>query len=139
MTRVRNFRTERGAAPTAPVALTIDSASPDPSVIPALRTLAPLLLHLARLSEVRFAAPESGAFQDVVAGLTLGLTLAEGAASDRGERIASALEAIEDEIARLSSKLQNPAYVEKAPASVVEKSRRRLRELEEKRAALGRS
>jgi valyl-tRNA synthetase len=139
VTRVRTFRTERGAPPTGPVALTIDPSSPDRTVLPALESLAPLLSHLARLSELRFAAPAPGAFQDVVSGLSLGLLLPEGAAAGSGERIEKVLAGVADEIAQLSAKLQNGDYLSKAPPAVVEKARRRLHELEEKRAALGRS
>jgi valyl-tRNA synthetase len=139
VTRVRNFRTERGASPTEPVALSIDPASPDLSAVPNLETLAPLLRHLGRLSELQFAAPPAGAFQDVVAGLKLGLVLPRGAAPDSGKRVEKALAEVAEEIAQLSSKLQNASYLEKAPPPVVEKTRQRLRELEEKRAALGQS
>ena len=41
------------------------------------------------------------------------------------------------EIAEIEAKLGKPSFVEKAPAAVVEKNRQRLRELQEKRAALG--
>jgi valyl-tRNA synthetase len=74
-----------------------------------------------------------------VAGLTLGVALPESAATGGPDRVEKALAAVSDEIAQLSAKLQNAAYLEKAPAAVVEKTRLRLRELEEKRAALGRS
>ena len=136
VTRVRNFRAERGAAPTEPVALSIDPASPGKAILPALETLAPLLTHLGRLSELAFAAAPAGRFQDVVSGLGLGLALPEGAAPDAGARIEKDLAATESEIAGLKAKLENPAYVDKAPPAVVEKTRLRLRELEEKRAAL---
>ena len=137
VTRVRNFRSERGASPTEPVALSIDPASPGKAVVPELRTLAPLLRHLGRLSELEFSAAPAGRFQDVVAGLSLGLALPPGASADAGERVARDLAATDEEIAALRSKLENGAYLEKAPPAVVEKTRRRLRELEEKRAALG--
>jgi valyl-tRNA synthetase len=136
LTRVRNFRSERGAKPTEPVALSIDPASPGKAVLPALQTLAPLLMHLGRLSELVFAAAPAGRFQDVVAGLGLGLGLEEGAAPEAGARIEKDLAAAETEIAGLRAKLENASYLEKAPPAVVEKTRLRLRELEEKRAAL---
>ncbi len=118
------------------MALSIDRDSPARALIPALETLAPLLVHLGRLSELAFAPAPSGRFQDVVAGLALGLGLSQAGQADAGERIDKALAAAEEEIAALSAKLGNAAYVEKAPAAVVEKTRQRLRELEEKRAAL---
>ncbi len=135
VTRVRNFRAERGAAPTAPVALSIDPASPAGAVIPALETLSPLLAHLGRLSELAFEAARPGRFQDVVSGLTVGMGLPEGS-SQRGARIGKGPDATDEEIALLAGKLHNAAFLEKAPPAVVEKTRRRLRELEEKRSAL---
>jgi valyl-tRNA synthetase len=136
VTRVRNFRSERGASPTAPVDLSIDPNSPGGALVPSLQTLTPLLRHLGRLSDLRFAAPAPAAFQDVVAGLGLGIGLPEGAAAESGLRVDRALKEIAAEIDQLSSKLQNPSFLGKAPAPVVEKARRRLFELEEKRAAL---
>jgi len=126
-------------SPTEPVALSLDPGSPAKAAVPALRTLAPLLSHLARLSDLSFDAPAAGRFQDVVAGVTLGLALPSGATGDGGARVAKDLADAEAEIAGLKAKLENGAYLEKAPAAVVEKTRRRLRELEEKRAALGAS
>lgn len=101
--------------------------------------LAPHLTHLARLSSLRFAAPEPGAFQDVVAGLALGLSLAQPAAGAHAARAQKTLADLDAEIAGLRGKVQNPAFAEKAPAAVVEKTRRRLVELEERRAALSAS
>ena len=139
VTRVRTFRTERGASPTAAVELTIDPKSPNRAAIPTLETLSPLLSHLARLGSLRFGPAGAGASQDVVAGLTLGLALPEAQSAGGAARVEKALADVSDEIAQLSAKLQNAAYLDKAPAAIVEKTRLRLRELEEKRAALGRS
>ncbi|HEY4231599.1 MAG TPA: valine--tRNA ligase [Thermoanaerobaculia bacterium] len=143
VTRVRKLRTERGASPTAPVALWIDPASPSRGAVPALEALAALLTHLGRLSELHFAAPEPDSIRDVVAGIRVGMKLpeaeaqAEGAAANAAGRDEKARLALDDEIAQLSAKIQNAAYLEKAPPAVVEKTRLRLRELEAKRAALG--
>ncbi len=139
VTRVRTFRTERGASPTEPVDLTIDPASPDRALVPVVEGLSGVLSHLARLSGVRFEKAGSGAFADVVAGLSLGLSLPRGAAADAGQRIEKSLAAADEEIAALRSKLENADFLGKAPAPVVEKVRARLFELEEKRAALVRS
>ncbi len=137
LTRVRNFRSERAASVTEPVALSVDRASPGKAVIPALEALSPLLVHLGRLSELVFGSATPGQFQDVVAGLSLGLGLAHGAPPEAGARIAKELAAVDAEIAEIEGKLGKPSFVEKAPAAVVEKNRQRLRELQEKRAALG--
>ncbi len=137
VTRVRTFRTERGAPPTSPVALAIDPRSPPRAVVGDLEILSPILRHLGRLSSLAFETPSSGVFRDVVAGIQLGLALPEGSVPDPEGRTAKALAEVDAEIAQLSAKLQNPDYLSKAPAPVVEKTRMRLRELETKRAALG--
>jgi valyl-tRNA synthetase len=139
VTRVRNFRAERGASPTEPVELSIHPKSPGAALLKDLEVLAPHLTHLARLSALRFAAPAAGAFQDVVAGLSLGLSLARPAGETDAARIVKTLADLDEEIASLGSKLRNPSFVEKAPAPIVEKTRRRLVELEERRAALSAS
>ncbi len=139
VTRVRTFRTERGASPTEPVSLTIDPASPDRALVPVVERLSGLLTHLARLSELRFERAGAGAFADVVGGLALGLTLPRGGSADAGKRVEKSVAAANEEIAALKSKLENAEFLGKAPASVVEKVRARLFELEEKRAALVRS
>jgi valyl-tRNA synthetase len=71
--------------------------------------------------------------------MRLGMRLPEGSAEAAQGRVARARVEVDDEIAQLSAKLQNAAYLAKAPAPVVEKTRLRLRELEAKRAALGQS
>ncbi len=139
VTRVRNFRTEREASPTEPVTLTIDLASPNRALAAALQELSPLLIHLARLDQLTFGPAPDGAFQDVVSGLALGLSLPRGAPAEGGARIEKTAAAAEAEIASLRAKLQNPEFLQKAPPPVVEKVRTRLFELEEKRAALARS
>jgi valyl-tRNA synthetase len=121
------------------VTLSIDPSSPDRPLVPVIGGLSSLLIHLARLGEFRLEKAGPGAFEDVVAGLALGLTLPKGAAADAGERIEKSVAAADDEIAGLKAKLGNPEFVGKAPAAVVEKVRARLFELEEKRAALVRS
>jgi len=135
VTRVRKLRAERGLSPTEPLPLTIEPSSPRRALVPVLEGLAPLLTHLARLSSLRVGPAPEGAFRDVVEGVAIAVALPEPAAGS-GARIEKALAEVSDEIAALSAKLQNPAYLEKAPAPVVEKARLRLRELEQKRAAL---
>jgi valyl-tRNA synthetase len=134
VTRVRNFRGERRVSPTEPIVLSVE-ASPEESE--EIRTLEPLLRHLARLSEFRFGPPADGAQRDVVSGVAVGLALPAGTAGTDREGVARRLSQVEDEIGELSAKLQNPAFLERAPGEIVEKTRRRLRELEERRAALG--
>ncbi|PYQ34586.1 MAG: valine--tRNA ligase [Acidobacteria bacterium] len=134
VTRVRNFRRERRVAPTEPVALSVEAS---PAETGEIRSLEPLLRHLARLSEIRFGPAGDGARRDVVSGVAVGLALPAGTAPTDREGVARRLSQVDQEIGELSAKLQNPAFLERAPAEIVEKTRRRLRELEERRAALG--
>ena len=136
VTRVRNFRGERGVSPTEPVELWIAPDSPEEDLVGSLRPLSPLLRHLGRVSELRFEAPDSAAFKDVVAGLSLGLLVAEPEGKGAGHDLEKKLAGLDEEISGLAAKLRNPSFVDRAPPPVVEKTRRRLIELEERRAAL---
>jgi valyl-tRNA synthetase len=136
VTRVRNFRTDRRVSPTEPVELAIDPASSDAETLADLRELAPLLSHLARLSVLRFEAPGDGANRDVVAGIAVGLSLPRPASSEDRARVEKTLAELDEEIGSLAAKLRNPSFLDRAPGPVVEKTRRRLVELEQRRAAL---
>ncbi len=136
VTRVRNFRTARGFSPTEPVQLAVDPDSPERSLVNEITPLAPLLRHLARLSDLTFGAPALEMARDVTAGLSIGLSVPRSAAGADGERVGRTLAALDGEIAELSTKLQNPSFLDKAPPAVVEKARKRLVELEERRSGL---
>ncbi len=136
VTRVRNYRGERSASPTEPVDLTIDRASSEVETLADLTELAPLLSHLARLSSLSFEPPPEGSTRDVVAGIGVGLSLSRPASSADRSRVAKTLSELDEEIRSLAVKLRNPSFLDRAPAAVVEKTRRRLVELEQRRAAL---
>jgi valyl-tRNA synthetase len=136
VTRVRNYRIERGFTPTQPVRLAVDPASPESGLVGELEPLAPLLKHLARLSDLTFAPPASEMTRDVTAGLSIGLSVGDRSVSVDAGKISRALAVLDGEITELSAKLQNSSFLDKAPLAVVEKTRRRLVELEERRAAL---
>jgi valyl-tRNA synthetase len=136
VTRVRNFRTDGGFSPTEPVSLAIDPDSPERDLAGEIATLAPLLRHMARLSDLAFAPPGPERSRDVLAGLSIGLSVARSGAGGGGEKLARTLVALDEEIASLSLKLQNTSFLDKAPPPVVDKARRRLVELEERRSAL---
>jgi valyl-tRNA synthetase len=134
---VRNYRADRGAAPTAPVELWIAPDSPEAGVARSLEPLAPMLRHLGRLEkDPTFGPPPAGAFRDIVAGVAVGLALPEQAPAASSEKTSKEIASLDDEIASHRAKLNNPAYVEKAPPAVVEKTRKRLVELEKRRADL---
>ncbi|MDQ5872590.1 MAG: valine--tRNA ligase, partial [Acidobacteriota bacterium] len=98
VTRVRNFRGERRVSPTEPVELSVEPPADDPEAARAIRALAPLLRHLARLADLRFGPPEAGAARDVVLGLTVGLALPAGAAVADPARVEKALATLDLEI-----------------------------------------
>ena len=86
--------------------------------------------------EASFEAPDPRMPRDVVAGLSVGLSVAERAGAGDTQRVARQVTALDEEIAELSAKLHNPSFLDKAPGPVVDKARRRLVELEERRSAL---
>jgi valyl-tRNA synthetase len=133
LTRVRNFRSERGAPPTEPVELRI---APDAPHAAALRELAPVLVALGRLSALEFEPAAAGDSRDVVEGVAVAIRFArrEGGADRAG--IERELGKLDDEIGVLAARLRNPEYLEKAPDAVVQKSRQRLFDMEKRRAAL---
>ncbi len=133
LTRVRNFRSERSAAPTEPVELRIAPGAPREAD---LRAIAPILASLGRLSELGFEPARKDDFRDVVAGASVGLKFSrkQGAVDNAGIR--RELERLESEIQSLSERLQNTDYLVKPPEAVVTKSRARLFEMEKRRAAL---
>ena len=136
VTRVRNFRTDGGFSPTEPVSLAIDPDSPERDLAGEIATLAPLLRHMARLSDLAFAPPGPETSRDVLSGLSIGLSVARSGAGAGGEKLARTLVALDEEIATLALKLENTSFLDKAPPAVVDKARRRLIELEERRSAL---
>jgi valyl-tRNA synthetase len=133
---VRNFRTDGGFSPTEPVSLEIDPESPERGLAAEIATLAPLLRHMARLSDLAFAPPGPDVSRDVLSGLSIGLSVARSSGGGGGEKLARTRVAIDEEIASLSLKLRNTSFLDKAPPEVVDKARRRLAELEERRSAL---
>ena len=133
LTRVRNFRSERGAPPTEPVELAIAPDSPHADV---LAEVAPVLTVLGRLSALTFDAPAPGDVRDVVEGVSLSLRFARRDASGDRATLDRELAKLGGEIETLAARLRNPEYLEKAPEPVVQKSRQRLFEMEKRRAAL---
>jgi valyl-tRNA synthetase len=134
VTRVRNFRTDRSAAPTEAVELWVDSGE---APIAGLRQLADSLVTLGRLSGLRFEAPPEEAFRDAVAGVDVGLRFSDVGGEGQGARVERQLAELNTEIETLGARLQNGEFLSRAPATVVEKTRLRLVELEKRRSALG--
>ncbi len=137
VTRVRNFRSERGAGPTEPVELSLDPSAADRETLADLEKLAPLLQHLGAsgVSALRAALGIGRARRRRPASRSASRSRAR-----RRRRTAreseKTLADLDDEIESLGAKLRNPSFLDRAPADVVEKTRRRLVELEQRRAAL---
>jgi valyl-tRNA synthetase len=126
----RNLRGEMNLSPAVKVPLlaTGDEAR--------LKTFAPYVQALARLSEVRVIADEaaldaeaSGAPVAIVGGSKLVLKVEIDVAAER-ERLTKEVDRLTQEIAKCQAKLENGSFVERAPAAVVEQERKRLAEYE---------
>jgi valyl-tRNA synthetase len=126
----RNLRGEMNLSPAVKVPLlaTGDEAR--------LKTFAPYVQALARLSEVRVIADEtaldaeaSGAPVAIVGGSKLVLKVEIDVAAER-ERLTKEVDRLTQEIAKCQAKLENGSFVERAPATVVEQERKRLAEYE---------
>ncbi|MEM5332304.1 valine--tRNA ligase, partial [Paraburkholderia sp. JHI2823] len=101
-----------------------------------LRTFAPYAQALARLSEVQIIADEAaldaqadGAPIAIVGTDKLVLKVEIDAAVER-ERLSKEITRLSAEIVKCNGKLQNQAFVAKAPAAVVEQEQKRLAEFE---------
>ena len=71
-----------------------------------------------------------------MSGIPIGLALARPASAADRSRVEKTLADLDREIESLGAKVRNPSFLDRAPANVVEKTRRRLIELEQRRAAL---
>src|SRR5688572_715530 len=135
VTWARAVRAELKAPPKAAARLDLDCD--DPAIDELLRAQAPLIAWLGRLEEVRFSVPASANARDVVAGVRVALAAAAPPLGARERRrLAGELERLQAEIARAAGRLADPQFQAKAPPPVVEQSRRRLIEMEERRARL---
>ena len=134
LSRVRSLRKELGIAERAEIKLHIESAPAS------LREL--LLEHKATVAAILRAQVVEGAgpddsVRDRVAGAELAVEIERQALGEsERQRLLKELERIETEIGNARGRLDNPQFVAKAPAAVVEGSRQRLAELEERKALI---
>ncbi|MEA3111634.1 MAG: valyl-tRNA synthetase, partial [Caballeronia sp.] len=126
----RNLRGEMNLSPAVKVPLlaTGDEAR--------LKSFAPYVQALARLSEVKIISDESeldaeasGAPVAIVGTNKLVLKVEIDVAAER-ERLAKEVDRLTQEIAKARVKLENESFVARAPAAVVEQERKRLAEFE---------
>lgn len=118
---IRALRGEMSLAPSQRVPL---NASGDQAV---LSRNAPYLAALARLSEVKVmdSLPDLGAPVQVVGTARLMLHVEIDVAAEKA-RLDKEIARLEGEIAKAQNKLNNPGFVARAPAAVVEQERGRI-------------
>nr|ART36788.1 D429 [uncultured bacterium] len=137
ITAVRSVRAELNVPAGAKIPLLVKDANGDTQN--RLRDHGGLIERLARLTSIA-AAPEKippGAVQEVLGEATLILPLAEviDVSAERA-RLAKSLQKLDGEIARAETKLGNAAFVDRAPAHVIETERERLTEQQVSRLRL---
>jgi valyl-tRNA synthetase len=130
----RNLRQVVGVPPGRPAQLYLRADSPE--VEEFLRPGLPYVRQLADLSVTRFIAAEAPPLRSV-SGRARGLELllpVEGLIDVVREtaRLEREAAAARRELERVTAKLENPAFVAKAPAQVVEKERARRQDLGER-------
>jgi valyl-tRNA synthetase len=125
---LRNLRAELGVAPSQRVEAAVLGANGELE--------AHYVESLARATVCR-ERPEGKSIAALAGGLEVLLPVAGLVDVERErERIESDLAAVQKELARVNGKLGNAQFLERAPRDVVEKERRILAELEEKKAKL---
>jgi valyl-tRNA synthetase len=131
VTRVRAMRADLGLAPRAPWTLYLEGGD---GMGGFLRAQEPLLRFLLRAEELTWTAPPEGTPQDLVAGIRLGIASAT-AAPDEGERrkLENELAKLETQVEGAEARLQDEAFLGKAPPHVVDAQRQRLQEMKARR------
>jgi valyl-tRNA synthetase len=134
---IRNLRTDANVPAGAWIPIVVEPAGADAAE--ALRALEPYVSALARVRPIGIAA--SGESRpELVAASPLGAAWlgADSAGDDAARaRREAQLADLDRNIARVRDLLANASFVERAPASVVERERQRLSDLEQERRQLG--
>ncbi len=137
-TEVRRLRAEAGLEPgrRAPIVLLAEQEERRHG----LEALLPWLLPLVRAErvDVRARADGDGCLTGVVGDVQVLLPLAGVVDSERQrERLERELARVQEEVGRLKARLDNPDFLSKAPAEVVQKARARYAELAAEEQRLG--
>ncbi len=131
VTRARALRTEKNLSRDTRVDLYLAGDVAD------LVEEAALLEALGGLSSVQAGDGPESAIRDRIDGLDLAFDVEAVALTDEDlARLRKELEGVEKEISSAEARLNNPGFLAKAPEAVVEGSRQRLDELNEKRQVL---
>lgn len=136
---IRNLRAELSASPGKPVNLTIVA---DGEIKDRITRNAESLKYLAKVGELTFsdgiADNDKGKYISAhLQGLDLYVEVAGLIDVDKElARIGSELVSIEKDLSRSESKLANESFVSKAPADIIEKEKRIVAELAEKKQRL---
>ena len=135
VSRIRSLRSDLGIA--AKEMLTIYLDAEEGELMSFLHRQEELLAALARAGEIRWQGASEETARAVVGGVAIGVVIPERAeAEGDAEIVRQELEAIEQQLAHNRELLANEQFVAKAPEAVVSKARKRLAELEERRAKL---
>jgi valyl-tRNA synthetase len=129
----RSYRHMVGLPPSAHLAVFLSGL--DPRMLAAFERLAPEMRRLGGLSalELNPAAVPGGAVHDVAAGVQIAIVLPEGALGEaERKRLAADLGQAQAELGRITARLDDPGFAQRAPADVVEGARERLSELARK-------
>ena len=133
ITRVRAVRTEMNVPPGAKIAVAVQASEVGAfaALIDTAEVLQPVISRLARIDRVETVEGfPSGTVQIPVGDATLGLLLA-GVIDIAAEkaRLLKEIDKATKEVAGLDGRLNNPAFVAKAPEAVVEEQRERREEM----------
>ena len=136
--KLRNLRAESGIDPGRKVEALFRTDLARPRRV--LEEHGLLIRTLARLSRFGFVAeipPGVPMARGVVTGLEMAIPLSEALdLEEERRRITREMEKLDRELETAEGKLNNPSFMERAPADIVEKVRSSHRELRERRAKL---
>ena len=135
---IRNIRGEMNVAPGKQIAAILDCKSDEAEAV--LAEGEGYIRALARLNELQFgvavARPEQAATQ-VAGEVEILLPLADLInLEEEKKRLQKEIAKVEKDVAMFSKKLENEAFLAKAPPEVLEKNRNKLQEAREKLAIL---
>ena len=138
ITRIRNIRGEMGIAPS--LKLTVRLGTPSSELRQTLEEGRDYIIGLANLGglEITGETEEPKGVATALAGPVRVYVFLAGTIDIEGEksRLAREIAKVEKDLAVVSKKLANPAFIEKAAPEVVKKEQEKQRDFEEKKSAL---